>query len=457
VNSLGNVRVVVARGWQWLCALPPRVILAIGWLLFVVYAFPGLMTFDSFYQLAEGRAWSFTDLHPPAMAALWGVVDRIVVGPFGMLVIQGTAFLAGLYLILARAMRPRRAAVCASLLLLFPPVVAPMAVIWKDCQMAGFLVLGVAALFDERRWIRLVGLAALSLATAMRYNAPAATLPLVGLLFEWSPGGALRRYAIAAGAWIALTAVAFGVNAALVDQPKHVWSSFALTDIIGTLAHVEPDIPDDELRRELAPTGLHVDHDIHAAIRAAYKPFAFDPLIGGDGHFWDPPTNGTTPEAAGQRDAIARAWSDILTTHWGAYVRYRFEVFGEVLGTSRRFDGIVGLHRIQYPELLAAQHLAGGYSRYQVISEDVTMFFATRTRLFRPHLYLFLALALLAFCRRHRDILAILLSGIAMELSLLPLAATPDFRYSHWLVVCTCLALVMLIARRAREPARSVA
>ena len=27
-----------------------------------------------------------------------------------------------------------------------------------------------------------------------------------------------------------------------------------------------------------------------------------------------------------------------------------------------------------------------------------------------------------------------------MELSLLALAVTPDYRYSHWLVVCVCLA-----------------
>jgi hypothetical protein len=41
-----------------------------------------------------------------------------------------------------------------------------------------------------------------------------------------------------------------------------------------------------------------------------------------------------------------------------------------------------------------------------------------------------------------------LLSGIGLEASLFLLAASPDYRYSHWLVVCTCIAIVMLVARR---------
>ena len=47
---------------------------------------------------------------------------------------------------------------------------------------------------------------------------------------------------------------------------------------------------------------------------------------------------------------------------------------------------------------------------------------------------------------RERDVLAIVLSGLCMELTMLRLGATPDYRYSHWLVVTTCLAIVMLIA-----------
>jgi hypothetical protein len=71
------------------------------------------------------------------MAVLWGVLDRIIAGPFLMLLLQATLFLAGSYLVLRRALPPRTAALAASLLLLFPPVLTPMAYIWKDSLMAG--------------------------------------------------------------------------------------------------------------------------------------------------------------------------------------------------------------------------------------------------------------------------------------------------------------------------------
>jgi hypothetical protein len=355
-------------------------------------------------------------------------------------------------LILRHAMRPVRAAWLACALLLFPPVLAPMAVIWKDCLMAGFLVLGVAGLLEPARRWRIAGLASLVAATAMRYNAPAATLPLIVLLFEWRPAQRwFARYPTAIGAWIAVTGLAFGCNAALVDREMHFWhSSFAIQDIVGTLAHVEPDIPDSELGPLLAPTGVLVDHDYHARLRAKYAPAGFYQLISGDGRLWDLPLTGTTPAPEPTRDAISHAWREILSAHLRAYLTYRVEAFAQALGLSRRQEGAtVILHKVQYAGMMENMHLANSSSSFQEVGEAIAMWFAKKTRLFRPHVYALLALVLLGFCRRQRDVAALLLSGLGLELSLFPLVVTPDYRYSHWLTTCTCLALVMLIARRS--------
>ncbi|HTL36009.1 MAG TPA: hypothetical protein VL326_22920, partial [Kofleriaceae bacterium] len=104
----------------------------------------------------------------------------------------------------------------------------------------------------------------------------------------------------------------------------------------------------------------------------------------------------------------------------------------------------------QYPGMLDYMHIPQVSWSFQRRAEAVTMWTAKRTRLFRPHLYLALTLILIGFARRHRDILALLLSGLAMELTMIPLGWTADFRFSHWMVTCTVLAIVMLIARRAR-------
>ncbi|HTL32493.1 MAG TPA: hypothetical protein VL326_05190 [Kofleriaceae bacterium] len=429
----------------------PWLILAVGWVLLVLYAYPGVMTMDSFDQLREGREWIFTDAHPPIMAGIWGVIDRIWPGPFGMLVLQATCFLAGIYLVLQRAMRPWRAAVCAVCILLFPPVLAPMAVIWKDCVMAGFLVLGIPAVLAERRWVRIVGLGLFMLATALRYNALGATLPLIVLLFEWKPGQKwFVRYGIATATWLAVVVVAMGLNGVMTDKQLHYWhSSSALADITGVLAKIDKDIPDSELGPLLVPTEIKVKANFHAAIRAKYRPADFQQIISGEGNLWDVPL--TEPMPVTQRDAIQHAWTTLVTEHVGAYTRYRFETFGQTLGLHRKFLGATVItHRVQYPGMLEYMHIPRVSWGFQERAEDMTMWTAKRTRLFRPHLYLALTILLLGFAFRQRDIFAVMLSGLAMELTLIPLGWTADFRFSHWLVTCTVLAIVMLIARRAR-------
>lgn len=431
--------------------LNPWVILAIGWGALVVYAFPGICTRDSLDQLGEGRDWFFTDSHPPVMAALWGVIDRILPGPLGMLILQTSAFAIGLFLILRRFVTPRTAAIATALMLVFPPIAAPLSVIWKDCLMAGFLVLGIAGIVSDVRRRRVLGLVALCAATAMRYNALAATFPLVLLLFEYEPGKRfIVRYATALGAWVALTAVAIGLNFALTDKQMHFWhQSFALQDITGVLAFTDEPIPDSELGPLLVPTEILVDHDFHRAVRAKYRSDDFQQLLTGDGHLWDVPW--TEPMPVARRDAITHAWSTLIRTHFGAFVRYRLENFGETLGVNKRFGGAtVVQHRMQYEGFLEYRGLAESSSAFQNKAGRAMMWLAKKTRLFRPHSYALLALALLWFVRRERFVLALLLSGLVMELTMLPLGATPDFRYSHWLVVTTCLAVVLLVAKRSR-------
>jgi len=422
--------------------------------IFIAFAYPGLMSVDSFDQLAEGRAWFFTDSHPPIMAAMWGLLDRVIPGPAAMLVLQSACFLAGCYLILRRAMRPTGAAVAAGLLLLFPPIGATLAVIWKDCMMAGFLVLGIALVLDARRGVRIAGLALLMLATAFRYNAFAATLPLVALLFEWRPGLAtLRRYALALAVWIAITLLALGLDRALVSKEMHFWSSsFALADITGTLAKLEPDLPDSELAPLLLPTQIQVERDFHATIRAHYTPGDLAKLIGPPPALWNVALNSGEPMPEAQRDALGRAWHEIVLGHPVAYLRYRVDSFAEVLGLRRKFAGTAVMPRHwQRHDALARFAIDDVRPPLADAGEAVAWWFIHRTPLSRPWFYLVLALALVGFALHDREVLALLASGLLLESSLLILGATPDYRYSHWLTVTTCLALILLVARRARR------
>jgi hypothetical protein len=438
--------------------VPPAVILATGWLVGLVYAYPGLVTMDSMDQLSEGRAGFYTDGHPPAMAAMWGLIDRLIAGPFPILLIQTAAFVVGLYLVLKRALSPWRAAIATILLYLFPPILAPMAVIWKDCIMAGFFLLGAGLIFERR----IAAIAAFAIATSVRYNAPAATLPLIVLLFAWPGMAGWRRYALAAGAWVAITAVSFGVNSFLTDRKMYIWqSSLAVLDIAGTLANVDGDLPDSQLRNTFAGTNILVDHDIHEAIRRQYAlcrehGMDFEPLVAREGHLWDLPIFGTTPAPPEQRDAITRAFWDIVTAHPGAYLTHRWTATREALGmTSNSLGLMVMTSKAQYAPYMQRLGLSVSAGGLQSWLQRRAVWFAKKTPIFQPIIYLIVALVLLplAIRARHTDVVALLLSGLALEATLFPLAPTPDYRYSHWLVTCTMIAVVMLTARRSRGEA----
>ena len=81
-------------------AWTPRSILAIGFVGFVLYGFPGFMSTDSVNQLHEARTGLYSNAHPPLMAAQWTVLDAIVSGPLLMLLLQGGLMLWGLYALL---------------------------------------------------------------------------------------------------------------------------------------------------------------------------------------------------------------------------------------------------------------------------------------------------------------------------------------------------------------------
>ncbi len=437
-------------GWR------PYLILGAALVILIIYAYPGQMTRDSFDHLIEAREGVYTDGHPPAIDAIWRKVDWAIAGPFGMLLLQSVTFLAGLFVVLRRILTPVRAAWLASALFLFPPVMLPFAVIWKDCLMAGCLMLAIAGMSSEHRAARLWALVAVFVATAVRYNAIGATLPIVILLFQWTPGWPwIKRYALATTAWLGVTFAAFGANSAITDAQMHIWhSSLAVFDIVGTLAYVDEDLPDSELAATLAGTDVRVTSNYHAHMRRLYDPRDFLPIVNDETQpLWRLPIRGTMPAPQSTRDAITRTWKDVITSHPGAYLKHRLAVLAEVLSlTQARPPGVVIPRDLPepFPATARALGLPTGSSVVQYKAATVMRWIWRTIPIFSPWIYLVIALVLLSLTRRQRDVFVILLSGIMLEATLLFLAASPDYRYSHWMIVSTCVAAVILTARRIR-------
>jgi hypothetical protein len=451
--------------------MTPRRILVAGWLLVVLYAYPGYMSYDSVQQLLQARDGSYTGGHPPVMGVMWGALDALLSGPAPMLIVQVTAFLAGAYLLLRRRIAsPRAAALAAVAITCLPSVAAVLGVIWKDSQMMALLVLGTALLLEQRRGYKLAGLGVLWLASAMRYNALAPTLSLIVLLLRWRPElRGWKRYAISFAAWLAITVTANVANRMLARDAEQVqlWhDAVALLDITGTLRYAPP-IDDASLRawlpgtplrdvanvqdvaRRTHPQGHLTDFKVSTFGTGTYVPALWVTTF----HLFDPPSSDE------QRGAISRAWRQIVLGHPAAYLTYRVHVTRERIALGVRDIPLAAYVRFldpSNPEASLRTEHAAAPSKLQRHLQRAMRWLGT-SWLFRPYIYLVIALVVLAFGWRDRLIIALVLSGLAGELALFFIAPTIDYRYSVWLVATSLLGLAMVVGLRARRAVTSEA
>jgi hypothetical protein len=427
--------------------ITPRWILGAALVAFLIYAYPGYIGWDTEAHLLQARAGVYTDAHPPAVAALWRLVEIFVAGPFGMLLIQALTLLAGLYLIFGRVLAPRRAAIAAAAVFVFPPICGVTALVIKDGLMAGFAILGIGLLVSDRKRLAIACLVA---ATAMRWNALAATFAPIVLLLPPGDRAGWRRYARSIATWIAVTVAAMALNTCLTDRQVHMWyGTHAYQDLAGTLHYVEAD--DAKLLAMLGGVPLASRERLRARIDAGYDAADYRQLTNGPDHLLE------VPRTAGERDAVQRAWRAVVFGHPAAYLRYRWDNFRNLLrfDKPRSFAHVyVWFHVIATPESVdRLDHDATG-SKIQDVLRDGAIWLSN-TPVYYPYFYLAAALILLVVCRRDRLAIALLLSGIGYELAWFFLDPTGDFRYSQWLVLTTAIAAVIAATtaatrRRAR-------
>lgn len=409
----------------------------------VLYGFPGLMSYDSVFQLDEARRWDLGDAHPPAMGALWRLCELVVAGPLGMLLLQTVALAVGVYAILKTELSPRRAAIATCCVCWAPPVLVVMGVIWKDPQMAGYALLGIAALRSPRRSVRYAGLGALCLASAMRHNAAAATFAPVLVLWATDEPVALRRWASRVAAWLAITAAAFGLNAMLVQHHQDLWaSSVGVTDLAGIVRFSDV-MSDADARELLAGTRLRPDHDLQRAISDDYDPHNY---LEYNQH--EHPLD--VPITDDQRAAVARAWRTAVLEHPLAYLHHRWMVFRRVLNVrgATYARPVMTSFAYQVDPALASRV---SHDASPSLIQRAWFAFARGVPgvLYVPFVYFVVALCLLPLARS-RLVYALLGSGLGYELGYFPFAMNGDYRYSHWLIASTIVAAVLVFARRYR-------
>jgi hypothetical protein len=441
----------VRRVWPWLAALAGLALsLAVFW--------PGYMSWDSAYQWWQARNNTFDSVHPPLMAMIWQLTDRVLPGPGGMFALQ--AMLLWSALAMFAAALPVRPAWRAAMVLglgFWPPLFALLPHVWKDLwTLAGFAWALALLAHDVRaphRGWRLGALLALAFACAFRHNAITGALPLLAWigwreLSLWRPKSAWAGRAaasLALGALLAVPVWALATLPSLDARVKHtekVWSVVTLWDAAavslaeGALVYppelVDPTLTLDELRAKF------VDYSNTTVYDTGKLRHSFD-----------------GPYTPAQREALdALAWS-LPRDHAPAYFAHRWRLTQLLLGWDRAAlpDGLVlmpGLHPYGDNPPVPPQ---SGALHARVLA---TLQSLVDTPLFAGWIYLLACVVVMAtgiarMARHPRAGLAaaVAASSLAYALPLALASGSAEFRYLAWPVLATLSAVILALMPQA--------
>ena len=431
-------------------SLPLVLLAGFGFTVTLVAYYPGLLTFDSIWQFNQSMSGAYMDHHPPIMAWVWALTNRVIPGPFGMLLLQVSLMWLALLLVADGAARRsiRHAWIIVTVGFL-PPIIGIEGEIWKDVQMSAALLFTFALIYRASAGRERIGgvVAALALlplfyATAVRANAPAATGPI---LVYWALC-TFRRKSLRAAAAIGATALALMLGAQWIFaneylEVRHAYISQFLEafDLAAIRCNGgEVAIPDEV--RSVAPDAN--------PLCEAFDPLKADFLFAPAGAPLRPSTD---PEVI---RALGSDWRHAILAYPSVYLKHRLRAFGALLGG--------GTDEIRRP-LWLPYSIPNRYG-FTFVPNSVTYAIGAGVGVARPGLYngrvwLAVAFAVLVLAalrarwgkRTDPAALALAISAITYTLPYFVVAPAPDYRYIYWTVVAAAMGalLALLQPRRA--------
>ncbi|MBD0373414.1 MAG: hypothetical protein ICV60_21440 [Pyrinomonadaceae bacterium] len=430
----------------------------VGLALCIAAFYPGYMSPDSVAQWEQGRAWVFTDAHPPLMSALWGILDRIIPGPFGMLLFHNLMFWGGAALYW-RAAKQRSAMVATGLLLFgfMPQVLGLLSSILKDIGMGASLLLATALFYQTGKTKSRVALylscPLLFYAYSVRLNSAPAIFPLA----LWSAFLACRVIpflkrrllyrsfltpVICGILYFALLSVAVTATTKLLAQDKHDYP----VQIV--------------LLYDLAAISNETGQSYFPAYISEYEGFSMQKVAENYNTEWvadliygPKPVLATTrqPELISELKAH---WWNAVSAHPVIYLKHRWNVFTSLNGFNteyvyKAFLPVDGYNPRQFrQERGALNHSLNAY-----------FFYFSRSILFRGFFWLLICVGLIYFAVRSRlrgdmgAVLALATSGFLYTAGYFFYTPSSEFRYIWWTVISAIVALLLFISQLVSERA----
>ncbi|MFC4276061.1 hypothetical protein [Achromobacter aloeverae] len=300
------------------------------------------MSYDSLRMLEEARSHVYGGIYPAMPVYLMRLSDITGHGPTVMLVVQNFLIFLGLAIILRFLAAPWWFAVMVmALILSMPVVVGPMLVVWKDVTTTAPMLMALVLIYWARRhpssprapaakWCSML---LLIVASLVRFNAVTATavIAVYWVLSFYSGRSRLKQVAIFLLALAAMAAcnkvvngysfprfqklagndLAYGImNYDLVGISK--WSGTPLVPVAPASDPLFPKATITDISRIYNSLGaLH----IQAANEALGNPVK----LAAPGY---------------SNNDIAHAWIDAILRYPAAYLRYRRDLFEEIIGAK---------------------------------------------------------------------------------------------------------------------------
>jgi hypothetical protein len=459
--------------------LPPGLCFIIGFLAYLGIFYPGFMCYDSVNQLIEAREGVFSDWHPPLMSMIWRVIDTAVPGPAGMLCLQSALVWLGAYLIYRAYFKPYAAPVFAlwlSLLLFAPPVFGINGAIIKDVFMWGVLLIAfglaghIRAVKQQSPWPKatliLSVLLCLWIAMLLRHNAVFATIPILGLaVFRGIDAqglwGLVRAVFVGGALAAALFLTAGNLNQRLIDRQTRPWVANAVFDISGVLAGLSAANQQERIFTKLA-NAIHSTGTLDTLL-TSYSPIYWREVFGKlpgslklPKDSIGPRLNGFGGLPAGDMEDLRSLWLQTVYEHPGLWLRHRLGAMRYLLGLapdgawspmimSRDFPLELAPYYAPKPQPTAMQSNIETF--YYVFKDDWWL---------QPWPYLLINLGvllagLLRFKPETAAVACLSLSALFHEAGLMIAAPSPDYRYSHYMIFCGLLSLLLLLRPKRKS------
>ncbi len=397
----------------------------------------GVVMPDTVEQYRQALTAQYDDWHPPVTAALWRLIMRVHQGTGGILLFDIALYWSGIGLIARRLLRDGRtaAAILIVAVAMLPIPFGQMGAILKDPLLAALCVLVTGIIMNDGQHHpigRAIALVALVIATATRFNALFATLPL---LLALAPVASLatwpRRIIVTTAGAATLVASSWLINVAIL-QPHRSEPIFSLVNFdLGGIAAFGGSNPYPSM------------NDVESArlTRLCYDPGHYNPSYL---PACNEVENGLAEYAHHHHVAATRLWITAISRAPISYLRHRIAH----LNLNWRFlvpnVPLDAVYLMSQPNDLGIRFVPNPLTRAIVAAAQ----WMAWSPLGRPATWLAVALALLAISDvlpSRRAIRALACSALAYGFGYALVSVATDMRYNLWTMMAAMIAAVLAL------------